>query len=210
MSIAAGLIVLACIMAVLIGSMMYLAQRDERVRERAEKLIAKAGHQKTHSAPLGEMVFRKPRLSGYLILLLFFWVFCIALYGLIYNWISLHTAARPVTGFSAGMVLLASLALLAMAVRQFRYSACVSDDELTITDLTTRSVPLRDIGEVTIGVSRASSFCQIRLITGEEGLMVASDLTNFPEFVSLLSERVKESKTRGDTGPSVGSPPALR
>jgi hypothetical protein len=112
---------------------------DERARERAEKLIANAGHQKTHSAPLGEMVFRKPRLSGYLYFLLFFGVFCMALYGLIYNWTSLHTAARPLTGFSVGIGMFLSLIPLGLAVRQLRYTVRISDDELTITDLTTRT-----------------------------------------------------------------------
>ena len=94
----------------------------------------------------------------------------------------------------AGIGVLLAIRPLVMGIRSLRYSVRVSNDELTISDLTTKSVPLRDIGEVTIGVSRASSFCQIRLITGEEDLNVASDLEQFPEFVSLLSENVNASK----------------
>jgi hypothetical protein len=33
-------------------------------------------------------------------------------------------------------------------------------------------------------------------MTGEEDLSLASDLKNFPEFVSLLCEKVNESKAR--------------
>jgi hypothetical protein len=95
----------------------------------------------------------------------------------------------------AGMAVLLAISPLVIGIRSLRYCVRVSNDELTISDFTTKSVPLRVIGEVFIGVSRASSFCQIRLITGEEDLKVASDLEHFPEFVSLLSENVNASKT---------------
>jgi hypothetical protein len=55
-------------------------------------------------------------------------------------------------------------------------------------------VPLRDISDVNMGTFRISSFCQIKLSSGEEDLTVASDIENFPEFVSLLCERVNESR----------------
>jgi hypothetical protein len=190
-----GLLAVVTPVVAVLGSLMYLAQRDKSARDSAQKLIANAGHHKTDSAGSGEVLFRKARLPGYLLLLLFLCVFGIAAYSLIYNWGSLHTAARPLTGFSASMGILISLLPLAMAIRELRYTVRVSEDELVISDLTTKSVPLQDISEVTIGVSKLSSFCQIRPMTGEEYLQVGSDLKNFPEFVSLLSERVNKSKS---------------
>jgi hypothetical protein len=197
MSNAAPLIVLACIMAALFGSMMYVAQRDKGVRRDAAKLIADAGQSTiARSALNGEVVFRKPRLFGFLFFLLFLLILCAALDGLRFNLGSLNSAGRPFTGFSAGIGILISLVPLAMAVRQWRYTVRVSDNELAISTFTTRTVPLQDISEVTIGAFKASSFCQIRLNTGEEDLTVGSDLRGFLDFVKLLSENVNKSKSR--------------
>jgi hypothetical protein len=196
MSNAATLIILACIMAALIGSIMYVAQRDRGVRTDAEKLIAEAGHGATRSAPNGDVVFRKPRLFGYLFFLLFLLILCAALYGLWFNLGSLNSAGLPFTGVSAGIVILISLIPLAMAVRQWRYTVRVSDNELAISTFTTKIVLLRDISEVTIGAYRSSPYCQIRLNTGEVDLAVGSELKGFLDFVKILSEKVNESKIR--------------
>jgi hypothetical protein len=160
------------------------AREAEKVRAKAQELIANP----VRLPPGGERVFRKPKLSGYMLILLFICILGMAAYSVIRS-----QGLLRIEG--AGIVVLLAIAPLVMGIRSLRYSVRVSNVELTISDLTTKSVPLRDIGEVTIGVSRASSFCQIRLITGEEDLNVASDLEHFPEFVSLLSENVNASKT---------------
>jgi hypothetical protein len=166
-------------------SITVLSVRDaEKVRAKAQELIANP----VRLPPGGERVFRKPKLFGYMLILFFIGILGMAAYSVIHS-----TGLVRVVG--AGVVVLLAISPLVMGIRSLRYSVRVSNDELTISDLTTKSVPLRDIGEVTIGVSRASSFCQIRLITGEEDLNVASDLEHFPEFVSLLSESVNASKT---------------
>lgn len=197
MSNAAPLIVLAFIMAALLGSIMYVAQRDRNVRRDADKLVADALHS---SAPSGEVVFRKSRLFGFLLFMLFLLFLGAALYGLRFNLGSLNSADRPFTGFSAGIVILISLIPLAMAVWQWRYTVRVSDDELAISTFTTRTVQLRDISEVTIGAYRSSSYCLIRLSTGEADFAVGSELKGFLDFVKLLSEKVKKSKTRSWRG----------
>jgi hypothetical protein len=74
---------------------------------------------------------------------------------------------------------------LALAVWRWKYTVRVTDNELAISSLTTRSVPLHDISEVAIGAFKASSFCKIRLNTGEEDLTVGSDLKGFLDFVKL-------------------------
>jgi hypothetical protein len=99
MSNAAPLIVLACIMAVLIGSMMYVAQRDRGVRRDAEKLIAGAGHSATGPARSGEHVFRKSKLRGFLFFLLFLLILCAAIYSLRFNLDSLNRVGRSFSGF---------------------------------------------------------------------------------------------------------------
>lgn len=196
MSHAAPLIVLACIMAIVIGSMMYVAQRDRGVRRDAEKLIAGAEHSATGPARSGEHVFRKSKRLGFLFFLLFLLILCAAIYGLRFNLGSLNRAGRPFTGFSAGIEILISLVPLALAVWQWTYTVRVTDNELAISSLTTRSVPLQDISEVAIGAFKASSFCKIRLNTGEEDLTVGSDLKGFLDFVKLLSENVNKLKAR--------------
>jgi peroxiredoxin len=166
-------------------SIVVLSVRDaEKVRAKAQELIANP----VRLPPGGERVFRKPKLFGYMLILFFIGILGMATYSVIHS-------TGLVRGLGAGVVVLLAISPLVMGVRSLRYSVRVSNNELTISDLTTKSVPLRDIGEVTIGVSRASSFCQIRLITGEDDLNVASDLEHFPEFVSLLSESVNASKT---------------
>jgi len=165
-------------------SIMVLSAREaEKVRAKAQEMIANP----VRLPPGGERVFRRPRLFGYMLILLFIGILGMAAYSVIHS----PGLLRIV---SAGIVVLLAISPLVMGIRSLRYSVRVSNDELTISDLTTKSVPLRDIGEVTIGVSRASSFCQIRLITGEKDLNVASDLEHFPEFVSLLSQNVNASK----------------
>jgi hypothetical protein len=174
--------------ALIVGGVMsivVLSVRDaEKVRAKAQELIANP----VRLPPGGERVFRKPKLFGYMLILFFIGILGMATYSVIHS----TGLAR---GVGAGVVVLLAISPLVMGIRSLRYSVRVSNDELTISDLTTKSVPLREIGEVTIGVSRASSFCQIRLITGEEDLNVPSDLERFPEFVSLLSESVNASKT---------------
>ncbi len=163
--------------------MVLSAREAEKVRAKAQEMIANP----VRLPPGGERVFRRPRLFGYMLILLFIGILGMAAYSVIHS----PGLLRIV---SAGIVVLLAISPLVMGIRSLRYSVRVSNDELTISDLTTKSVPLRDIGEVTIGVSRASSFCQIRLITGEKDLNVASDLEHFPEFVSLLSQNVNASK----------------
>jgi len=197
MSNAARLIVFACIMVAIIGSMMYLAQRDRRVRRDAEKLIADAGHSAFGSSRGEDVVFRKSRLFGFLLFLLFLLILSAALYGLRFELGSLNKAGRPFTGFSAGIEILISLVPLALAVWQWRYAVRVSDKELVISSFTTRTVRLQDISEVTMGAYKSSSsFCVIRLNTGQGDLTVGSELKGFLDFVKLLSAKVGKSKDR--------------
>jgi hypothetical protein len=196
MSNAAPLIVLGFVMAALIGSVMYVARRDRGVSGDAEKLIADAGHRTTRSAPSGEVIFRKPKLFGLLLFILFLLFLCATLYGLRFNLGSMNRAGRPFTGFSAGIGILISLVPLAMAFWQWKYRVRVSDKELAISSFTTRTVQLQDIGEVTIGAYRSSPYCKIRLNTGEGDLAVGSELKGFLDFVKLLSENVNKSKIR--------------
>lgn len=166
-------------------SIMVLGARDaEKVRAQAQGLIANP----VRLPPGGERVFRKPKLFGFMLILLFIGILGMAAY-------SVSHSPGVLRIVSAGIVVLLAISPLVMGIRSLRYSVRVSNNELTISDFSTKTVPLRDIGEVTIGVSRASSFCQIRLITGEGDLNVPSDLERFPEFVSLLSENVNASKT---------------
>lgn len=183
-------------MAALMGSILYVAQRDRSVRKDAEKLIADAGHSAIRTACNAEVVFRKPRLFGFLLFMLFLLFLSAALYGLRFNFGSMKSAGLPFTGFSAGIAILLSLVPLAMAVWQWRYSVRVSDKELAISTFTTRTVEFRDISEVKIGAYRSSPYCQIRLSTGEADLAVGSELKGFLDFVKLLSEKVNDSKIR--------------
>ena len=166
-------------------SIMVLSARDaEKVRAKAQELIANP----VRLPPGGERVFRKPKLFGFMLILLFIGILGMAAYSVSHS----PGLSRIV---SAGIVVLLAISPLVIGIRSLRYSVRVSNNELTISNFTTKTVSLRDIGEVTIGVSRASSFCQIRLITGEGDLNVPSDLEHFPEFVSLLSENVNALKT---------------
>jgi hypothetical protein len=92
-------------------------------------------------------------------------------------------------------VLLAVSPLL-RGIRDLRYTARISPDELKLSERTIKSVALRNIKDVRV----KGSFCLIRMLTGEEDLKVASDLKNFPEFVSLLCNRV--DALRDDTSRS--------
>jgi hypothetical protein len=105
------------------------------------------------------------------------------------------SAGRPFTGLAAGIEILISLVPLAMAVWQWKYSLRLSDKELTISTFTTRTVPLQDISEVTIGAYKSSPYCQIRLSTGEADLAVGSELKGFLDFVKLLSENVNKARS---------------
>ena len=199
MSNAAPLIVLAAIaiiMAIVIGCMMYVAGRDRNVRGEAEKRIAEAARRATRSASGGEVVFRKPRRSGCLFLVLFLLILGVSLHGLRFADGSVNRAGRPFTTFSARIEILFSLPFLAIAVWQWKYKVRVSDRELSITGFTTRVVRLRDIDEVTIGAYRATPYCQIRVNNGDADLSVESNLEGFLDFVSLLSENVQRSKAR--------------
>ena len=173
--------------AIVIGATMFLSQRDQVTVQRAQELIANP----PQLPASGDLVFHKPELSGYMLILLFISIFGMATYSVIHSRGLLH-----IEGLRAGIVVLITLYPLAMGIRSLRYTVRVSPDELTIFDLAIRRVPLRDISDVNMGTSRITSYCQIKLISGEEDLTVASDLENFPEFVSLLCERVNESKTR--------------
>ena len=183
------LALLAVVTATVLGAIMYLARREQSTIESAQRLIA---NPERHMPPGGDVVFRKPRLSGLMLILLFLWILGLAVYSVVHSRGLLH-----IEGIRAGIVVLIGLYPLAMGIRSLRYKVRVSNDELTISDLTSRSVPLRDISDVNMGTSRITSFCQINLMSGEENLTVASDLKHFPEFVSLLCERVDESKRRG-------------
>jgi hypothetical protein len=181
-----AILTIVLIVGGVISIMLLSAREAEKVRAKAQELLASP----VRLPPGAERVFRKPKLFGYMLILLFIFILGMAAYS-----VSHSRSLLRIEG--AGIVVLLAISPLVMGIRSLRYSVRVSNDELTISDLTTKSVPLRDIGEVTIGVSRASSFCQIRLITGEEDLSVASDLEQFPEFVSLLSENVNASKKIG-------------
>jgi len=185
-----GFLIVPAIIAVLLGGIMYLVKSEQRTIDSAQKLIADPGH-----LPSGQVVFRKPRLTGYLLSLVSFLVLFAVLTSLIYGSGSLHFAVRPL-GLSTGLAILISLVPIIMVVKEFRYTIRVTDDELVISDFTTKRIALRNISDVKVGAWRASSFCQIRLMTGEEDLRVASDLKNFPEFVSLLCARVDAAKAR--------------
>jgi hypothetical protein len=183
-------------MAALIGSIMYVAQRDREVRGDAEQILAEAGRRTTQSAFGEEVIFRKPRSFGFLLITLFLLFLGAALYGLWFNLGSMNRAGRPFTGFSAGIGFLLSLVPLVMALWQWKYRVRVSDKEIAISSFTTRTVQLQDISEVTIGAFRSSSYCKIRLNSGEGDLVVGSELKGFLDFVKLLSENVNKLKTR--------------
>jgi hypothetical protein len=187
-----GFLIVLAIFAALLGGIMYLVKGEQRTIDSAQKLIANPEHLQS-----GQVTFRKHRLAGYLLSLVSLLVLFAVLTSLIYSSGSFHFAVRPL-GFSTGLVILILLVPIIMTVKEFRYTICVTDDELVISDFTTKRITLRDISDVKVGAWKASSFCQIRLITGEEDLRVASDLKNFPEFVSLLCDRVSQSKSRGD------------
>jgi hypothetical protein len=176
-----GPLIVLAILAAIVGSMMFLSQRDQLSVQRAQALIANPPKMPDR----GEIVFRKPKAAGYMLILLFIFILCLATYSVVHSPGLLH-----IEGIRAGIVVLIGLYPLAMGIRSLRYEVRVSNDELTMSDLTTRSVPLRDISDVNMGTSRITSFCQINLMSGEESLTVASDLKHFPEFVSLLCNRV--------------------
>jgi hypothetical protein len=193
----AGLIfVLACFMATLIGSVAYFAQRDMRVRRNAEKLIEDAGHNADDSTLDGDVIFRKTRVSGFLFFLFFLLILSAAIYGLKFDLGSLNRAGKPFTALSAYIEILFSAVPLAIAVRQWIYKVSVSDRGLAISAFTTRTVMFEDISEVKIETFKGSSFCQIRLRTGENDLTVDANLKGFLDFVKLLSEKVSNSKGR--------------
>jgi hypothetical protein len=122
---------------------MVNAGREEKLRASAQRLIDEAAQGKLHSAPSGEVVFRKPKFPGYVFLVLFVVVFLVVRISLIYSDNAFYTAVRPMTATQVSQLVLLSLLPLSFAIRQFRYRVRVSQDELTISDLTTKTVPLR-------------------------------------------------------------------
>jgi hypothetical protein len=144
----------------------------------------------------GNVIFRKTRVSGFLFFLFFLLILSAAIYGLKFDLGSLNRAGKPFTAVSAYIEMLISAVPLAIAVRQWIYKVSVSDRGLAISAFTTRTVVFDDISDVKIATHKGSSFCQIRLRTGENDLTVDSNLKGFLDFVKLLSEKVSNSKVR--------------
>jgi hypothetical protein len=166
--------------------MMFVARRDQLTVQRAQELIANP----PKLPASGEMIFRKPKLAGYMLILLFVFVAGMATYSVIHG-----RGLLDIERLRAGIIVLIALYPLAMGIRSLRYKVRVSNDELIISDLATKRAPLKDISEVKIDRgTRGGPFCRIGLMTGEEDLHVPSDLKDFPEFVSLLCETVNKSK----------------
>jgi hypothetical protein len=195
-----GILVIVAIVGSVLAIMISMSRQEEKLRAGAQKLLDERATVKSQPASFGEVVFHKSRLSGFIflgMLLLLVPFVC----DLTYFDGSLHTKLRSLTGFQFSGLILICLLPLSFAFRIFRYRVSVSDHALTITDLSTRSVPLHIISDVRIGTSRATSFCRIGLMTGEEDIAVGSDLERFPEFVKLLCERVNALKVDGGPSP---------
>jgi hypothetical protein len=188
--------VLVCFMAALIGGVTYFSQREMRVHRDAEQFIQDGGHTAGDSLLNREVIFRKSWLSGFIFFLFFLLILSAGIYGLKFDLGSLNKAGKPFTAVSAYIEMLMSAVPLMTAVRQWIYKVCVSDRRLAISAFTTRTVTWEDISEVKIESLKGSSFCQIRLHTGENDLTVDSNLKGFLDFVKLLSKKVSESKAR--------------
>jgi hypothetical protein len=188
---------LAAVIAAVLGAIIYLAKNEQSTVEAAQKLIANP----PQLPPNGEMVFRKPKSAGYMLILLFVSILVMAAYGVIRS-----GGLFRIEGIRAGVIVLVAVSPLVMGIRSLRYTVRVSTDALVISDATTKYVRLRDISEVNIEPGyRGGRFCRIALMTGEEDLQVTSDLENFPEFVSLLCNSVDEIKGNGATGRATDS-----
>jgi hypothetical protein len=188
------LVLVICIFAALFGGIGYWSQRDRRLRADAEKLIREAGAKAAGSVLTGNVVFRKSRVSGILLALLFLGLLFWAIYGLRFNLGTLNKAGVPLTSFVAWIEILLCTVPLAFAVRQWFYKAVISDEGLSISSFTTRTVRFDEISDLTIAVSRGGSFCAIQLNTGEDDLSVGTDLRGFLDFVRLLSQRLSKAK----------------
>lgn len=185
-----GFLIVPVIIAVLLWILVHQSRSAQKTMDTARRLIENPAHDSG-----GDIDFRKPLATGYILILFFVAMCCLAAYSLIHNWGSLRTAAGLLKGVFAVFLVLVALSPLVRGIKDSSYAVRVSPGELIISDRTTTSVPLRDIKDVRV----RGSFCQIRLMTGEEDLKVGSDLKNFIEFVSLLCARVDAAKARSGT-----------
>jgi hypothetical protein len=185
-----GFLVVPVIIVVLLWILMHQSRSAQKTMDTAQRLIENPAHDSG-----GEIVFHKPRATGYTLILFFVAMCCLAAYGLIYNWRSLQTAAGLQKGSFAVFLVLVALSPLIRGIKDSSYAVRISPDELIIPNRTTTRVPLLDIKDVRV----RGSFCQIRLMAGEEDFKVGSDLKNFIEFVSLLCARVDAAKARSGT-----------
>jgi hypothetical protein len=183
-------LIVSAVIASLLWILVHQLRSEQKTIDTARRLIQDPAQDNG-----AEIVFRKPRVLGYMLIVFFVAMCCLAAYSVIHNWGTSHTTADRLKGLFAGFLVLIALNPLIRGVRDLRYTIRISPDELIVSDRTTRSVPLRDVKEVLV----KGSFCQIRLVTGVEDLRVASDLKYFPEFVSLLGERVNALKPGGNS-----------
>jgi len=182
-----GFLIVPAAIAILLWILVHQSRSEQKTIDTARRLT-----QNPVQDNRMEIVFRKPRALGGMLILSFVVICCLATYSLIHNWGSMHTTLDRLKGFFAGVLVLIAVDPLIRGIRDLRYRVRVSTDELVISDRTTKSVPLRDIRDVRV----TGAFCQIRLMTGQEDLKVSSNLKNFPEFVRLLCDRVDALKSR--------------
>lgn len=192
------LLVPLLLLAAIVAGIAVMVRDAQRQHHKAQRLQEELIANPPQLPPNGEMVFRKPKLFGYMLIFLFVGICAMAVYGVIHS-----GGVLNITGLRAATVILIGLYPLAMGIRSLRYAVRVSTDELILSDSTTKVVPLRNIGAVMI--IPPGGICRIRLTTGEEDLKVTSDLTDFPQFVSLLCNSVDKIKGNGDTGRATDS-----
>ncbi|HEY2533966.1 MAG TPA: hypothetical protein VGJ20_39600, partial [Xanthobacteraceae bacterium] len=90
-------------------------------------------------------MFRKPKAAGLMLVLLFVTVAALAAYSMAHTGCLVH-----IEGIKAGVIVLMAVWPLIMGIRSLRYNVRVSNDTLTISNATTKSVRLQDIRKVQI------------------------------------------------------------
>jgi hypothetical protein len=149
-----GFLIVPAVIAILLWILVHQSRSEQKTIKIARGLVENPAQDNG-----GEIVFRKPRVLGYTLIVFFVAMCCMAAYSLIHSGDSLHTTAARQKGFLAGFLVLIASSPLIRGIRDLRYTVRVSPDEVIISDRTTRSVPLRDIKDVQV----KGSLCLIRM-----------------------------------------------
>lgn len=183
MSNAQVLILLAVCAALLFGLMVFLAERERRLRDALQlRLAAPRAAAPANAVPV---VFRK-RQALCLLYVMAFQVLAL------HAWLNIGSPERidePVHWSVAAIEIGAALVALLFAWRQWRYRVVLADGAMHIGSLRTRTIRYEDIAGLEVVSGEDDTVCRIRL-HDHAPVDVAHTLVGFAGFVERLSERV--------------------